>query len=66
METYTCLKCGHHQYTTDEISTTGTGLTKLFDIQNRQFTAISCQHCYYTELYKGSSDDVLNMLDLLI
>lgn len=50
-----CPKCGHEETVTDEIATTGGGLSKLFDIQNRRFTVVSCESCGYSELYRGQS-----------
>ena len=48
-----CPKCGGTETETDEIATSGTGLTKLFDVQNRTFVVVSCGDCGYSELYKG-------------
>ncbi|QCJ47743.1 zinc ribbon domain-containing protein [Haloprofundus sp. MHR1] len=57
-----CEKCGHDEATTDSISTTGSGFSKFFDVQNRQFTVVSCTNCGYSELYKGqSSGDVVDV-----
>jgi len=50
-----CPKCGHRETEVDDIATAGTGLKKLFDVQNRRFTVVSCVNCGYSELYKGSS-----------
>jgi predicted nucleic-acid-binding Zn-ribbon protein len=50
-----CPKCGGEGTETDEIATSGTGLTKLFDVQNRRFVVVSCSNCGYSELYKGQS-----------
>ncbi|MGM0606327.1 MAG: zinc ribbon domain-containing protein [Halobacteriota archaeon] len=50
-----CPKCGCQEVDFDKISTSGTGLTKLFDVQNRQFTVVSCVECGYSELYRGQS-----------
>ncbi|PAU84144.1 hypothetical protein CK500_06845 [Halorubrum salipaludis] len=50
-----CPKCGGEETETDEIATSGTGLTKLFDVQNRRFVVVSCANCGYSELYKGQS-----------
>ena len=56
-----CPKCGCTEADFDEIATSGSGLTKLFDIQNRQFTVVSCVDCGYSELYRGQSKhDVLD------
>jgi predicted nucleic-acid-binding Zn-ribbon protein len=59
-----CPKCGGEETETDEIATSGTGLTKLFDVQNRQFVVVSCADCGYSELYKGQSTG--NAIDFFI
>lgn len=59
-----CPKCGHEETETDEIATSGTGLTKLFDVQNRAFVVVSCANCGYSELYKGQSTG--NAIDFFI
>ncbi|MXR52892.1 nucleic acid-binding protein [Halovenus sp. WSH3] len=59
-----CPKCGHEETEVDEISTSGSGLSKMFDVQNRQFTVISCTHCGYSELYKGQSSG--NAIDIFL
>ncbi|WP_144919998.1 zinc ribbon domain-containing protein [Halorubrum salsamenti] len=59
-----CPKCGHEETETDEIATSGTGLTKMFDVQNRKFVVVSCANCGYSELYKGQSKG--NAIDFFI
>ncbi|NUC74518.1 nucleic acid-binding protein [Haloterrigena sp. SYSU A558-1] len=59
-----CPKCDHTETEIDEIATSGTGLSKLFDIQNRQFMVVSCTNCGYSELYRGQSSG--NMVDLFL
>ena len=39
---------------------------KLFDVQNKRFTTITCTRCGYTELYKEMSDGAMDVLDFLI
>ncbi|ELK55558.1 hypothetical protein C452_08048 [Haloferax volcanii JCM 10717] len=36
----------------------------MFDIQNRQFTVVSCANCGYSELYRGQSSG--NFVDLFL
>ena len=48
-----CPKCGYTNTEIDSIASTGTGLSKFFDIQNRRFQVVSCTNCGYSELYKG-------------
>lgn len=59
-----CPKCGHTETEIDSIATTGGGFSKLFDVQNRQFTVVSCANCGYAELYKGQSGG--NLADLFL
>ena len=59
-----CPKCGHTETEIDEIATSGTGLSKLFDVQNRSFQVVSCANCGYSELYRGQSSGT--MVDLFL
>ena len=61
---YRCPKCGNSQYETDEFRATGGMLSKLFDIQSKRFTTITCTQCRYTELYKADSSMMGNIFDL--
>ncbi len=60
---YTCPKCGSKQYELDEIRTVGGRLAKLFDVQNKKFTVVSCSRCKYSELYKGDTSTLGNIFD---
>ncbi len=59
-----CPKCGCKQYDTDKIATTGSGLSKIFDVQNRKFTAVICTNCTYTEFYRSETNTLGNVFDL--
>ncbi|MGN1413599.1 MAG: zinc ribbon domain-containing protein [Anaerovoracaceae bacterium] len=63
---YVCPKCGCTQYESDQFQATGGNFARMFDIQNKRFTTISCSRCGYTELYKKSADDAMDILDFLI
>jgi len=63
MSKYECVKCGHGSYDTDEITSTGSGLSKFFNIQNRKYTAVTCRKCSYTEFYKGKTSTLGNVVD---
>lgn len=60
---YNCPKCGHGSYETDEFRATGGMFSKLFNIQNKRFTTLSCTRCHYTEIYKTDSSKIGNILD---
>ena len=59
-----CPKCDCRDYETDTIATTGSGWSKIFDMQNRKFTAVICSHCTYTEFYRGKTSTLGNIFDL--
>jgi predicted nucleic-acid-binding Zn-ribbon protein len=63
---FTCAKCAHHEYETNEFRATGGFLSKMFDIQNRKFTTVTCTHCKYTEIYKADSSALGNIFDLFV
>ncbi len=63
---YICPKCGCQQFTADTIQTTGSNLSRILDIQNKKFTAVICDNCGYTELYKAQSTSGMDILDFLI
>ncbi|MBW4887073.1 MAG: zinc ribbon domain-containing protein [Bacillus sp. (in: Bacteria)] len=46
-----CIKCGSTDAGQKEIATTGTGLSKLFDVQHNRFLVVYCKNCGYSELY---------------
>jgi len=60
---WTCPKCSNKQYKVSEMRATSTLFTKLFNIQNRKFTSLTCTKCSYTEFYETSSNKVENVFD---
>lgn len=60
---WVCPKCGNRGAETDQFQATGGNLAKIFDVQNKKFTTVSCTRCGFTELYRGNTDDVMNVLD---
>ena len=63
---YRCPKCNNRQYEEGAIHVTGGFWSKIFDIQGKRFTTITCSYCGFTELYKGSNSSTGgNIFDLL-
>ena len=62
-ETYNCVKCNNSEYESGQFQATGGTFSKLFNIQNQKFTTITCDQCQYTEIYRGDSNAVTNVLD---
>ena len=63
---YVCPKCGCRRYEAARMQTTGGNLSRLFDVQNRRFTVISCARCGYSELYRQKNSVGMDVLDFLI
>lgn len=59
-----CLKCGGIHAEQKEVAMTGTGLSKLFDVQHNQFIVVYCKDCGYSEFYNKASSTGSNILDL--
>lgn len=60
---YVCPKCSHNLYDISEFRATGGFLTKIFDIQSKKFTTVTCSRCQYTELYRTDSSMLGNIFD---
>ncbi len=58
-----CPKCQNKEFEAGQFAATGGGLTKLFNIQNKKFTTVTCTSCQYTEIYKTDTSTLSNVLD---
>ena len=58
-----CPKCGNKNYETGEIRVSGGFWSRIFDVQNKKYSAVTCEKCSYTEFYKGSSSTLGNVFD---
>lgn len=61
---YTCPKCGNKEYEIGEMRATGGTLSKIFDVQNKKFSSVTCKNCTYTEFYKAKTSAISNIFDL--
>ncbi|MCT1577719.1 zinc ribbon domain-containing protein [Oceanobacillus kimchii] len=59
-----CIKCGSRNADQKDVSMTGSGLSKMFDVQNNRFTVVYCQDCGYSEFYNKDSSTASNAFDL--
>lgn len=66
MANYKCVKCGYEEFESDQFQATGGNFAKIFDVQNKKFTTISCKKCGYTELYRANTDSGMNIIDFLM
>ncbi|WP_101846675.1 zinc ribbon domain-containing protein [Halobacillus sp. Marseille-P3879] len=58
-----CIKCGSTDADSKDVAMTGTGLSKLMDVQNNQFTVVFCKNCGYSEFYNKQASKASNIFD---
>ncbi len=61
---YRCPKCLSNEYETGEMRAAGGFWSKIFDIQSRRFTTVTCTQCRYTEMYQADTSMLGNIFDL--
>jgi len=63
-ENWLCPKCKNKNYKVSEMRVTGGFWTKIFNIQNKKYSSVTCTKCSYTEFYKGQpSSTISNIFD---
>ncbi|MFQ5510223.1 MAG: zinc ribbon domain-containing protein [Candidatus Krumholzibacteriia bacterium] len=60
---FKCAKCSNTEFEVGEFRATGGFLTKVFDIQTRRFSTVTCTRCKYTEIYRARSSMLGNVFD---
>ncbi len=64
-QAYKCEKCGETSYRAGELRTTGSGISRLLNLQNQKYATVACEACGYTELYRLDGGGRLgNILDI--
>lgn len=68
-EAYVCPKCHGHGGRAERLAMSGTGLSRLLEIQPYRFAFVSCSNCGYTEVYNlavlEGKDDLGTILEVL-
>ncbi len=62
---YRCPKCSNTQYEIGEIRAAGGFWSKIFDVQGKRFSSVTCSHCKYTEFYKTDTRTLENIFDFI-
>jgi predicted nucleic-acid-binding Zn-ribbon protein len=68
-EKFVCSKCNQHGAHVERLSMSGTGLSRLLEIQAYRYAFASCLNCGFTEVYNlrtlEGKDDLGNFLEIL-
>ena len=62
-DNWKCLKCGNVHFDTGQFRATGGFLAKIFDVQNKRFSTVTCTQCRFTEVYQTDSSTLGNVFD---
>lgn len=62
-------KCDQHGAQVEKLSMSGTGISRLLEIQPYRYVFASCRNCGYTEIYNLTTlegkDDLGDLLDII-
>lgn len=66
---FVCARCEQKGAKVERLSMSGTGLSRLFEIQHYRYAFVSCTNCGYTEVYNlrtlEGKDDLGMFLEIL-
>jgi len=68
-EKFVCAHCNHRQGHVERLAMSGTGISRLLEIQLHRYAFISCLNCGYTEVFNlkvlEGKDDLGDFLDII-
>lgn len=66
---FACPRCEHKGAKIERLSMSGTGLSRLFEVQPYRYAFVSCTNCGYTEIFDldilEGRDDLGTFLEVL-
>lgn len=66
---FVCEKCGQPGGHVERLAMSGTGLSRLLEIQPHRYAFVSCLNCGYTEIYNlktlAGKDDLGTILEII-
>jgi predicted nucleic-acid-binding Zn-ribbon protein len=68
-EAFVCPKCQNHGAQVERLAMSGTGISRLFEVQPYRYGFVSCTNCGYTEVYNlrtlEGKDNLGTILEIL-
>lgn len=66
---FVCSRCNRQGAHVERLSMSGTGISRLFEVQPYRYAFVSCQNCGYTEVFNlrmlEGKDDLGTFIDVL-
>lgn len=63
---YSCIRCSNKTCEIGEMHVAGGFWSKVFDVEGRKFSTVTCTRCKHTELYKADRSSLANIFDLFV
>ena len=63
---FVCIRCGHGACEVGEMHVAGGFWSKVFDVEGRKFSTVTCLRCKHTEFYKANRNALGNIFDLFV
>jgi uncharacterized protein len=68
-EKFVCPKCQNHGAQVERLAMSGTGISRLFEVQPHRYVFASCTQCGFTEIFNlrtlEGKDNLGTLLDIL-
>ncbi len=68
-EKFVCSRCDHKHGRVEKLAMSGTGLSRLLEIQAHRYAFVSCTNCGFTEVYNlrtlEGKDNLGDFLEIL-
>ena len=61
-----CPKCANGRFEVGEMRASGSKWASVFDVENVEFTRVTCTRCKYTEFYLADADSLDKGMDFFI
>lgn len=66
MKNYKCCKCAGTTCELGEMHVAGGFWSKVFDVEGRKFSSVTCTRCKHTEFFKADRSQLANIFDLFV
>lgn len=63
---FKCLRCQGTICEVGEMHVAGGYWSKVFDVEGRKFTSVTCTRCKHTEFFKADHGSLGNIFDLFV
>lgn len=63
---FVCIRCRNRTCEIGEIHAAGGFWSKIFDVEGRKFSTVSCARCKHTEFYKADKGALSSIFDLCV